>query len=258
MLTLIVVIVVSFGASWLTFFSGFGLGTLLLPVFALFFPATIAVAATAVVHLLNNLFKLGLVFRHINRRVLLKFGIPAIFSALLGASLLLSLGDLPQLFSWSWDHYQFNVTATGLCIGLIMVFFAIRELTRKEKAKPIAEKWLPFGGVISGFFGGLSGHQGAMRSAFLIGSGLGKQAFIATGVAIACLVDFSRIGIYLFSDGSGMTEVPLKLTVAAVLSAFAGAFLGRRYLEKVTLRRLHQWVGWMLLIAGIAIAVGII
>lgn len=40
----------------LTLYSGFGLGTLLLPVFALFFPVQVTVAAVAVVHLLNNFY----------------------------------------------------------------------------------------------------------------------------------------------------------------------------------------------------------
>jgi len=40
----VVVMTVAFIASGLTFFSGFGLGTLLLPAFALFFPAEHAVA----------------------------------------------------------------------------------------------------------------------------------------------------------------------------------------------------------------------
>jgi hypothetical protein len=48
-------------ASFLTFYSGFGLGTILLPVFALFFPVELAVGLTGIVHLLNNLFKLLLV-----------------------------------------------------------------------------------------------------------------------------------------------------------------------------------------------------
>ncbi len=55
----VVIPVVALLASLLTFFSGFGLGTILLPVFALFFPVDIAVALTAIVHLLNNLFELG-------------------------------------------------------------------------------------------------------------------------------------------------------------------------------------------------------
>ena len=33
----------------------------------------------------------------------------------------------------------------------------------------------------SGFFGGLSGMQGALRSAFLARAGLSKEAFVASG-----------------------------------------------------------------------------
>ena len=53
-----IVIFVAFGASMLTFFSGFGLGSMLTPAFILFFPPEIAVAATAIVHFLNNLLSL--------------------------------------------------------------------------------------------------------------------------------------------------------------------------------------------------------
>lgn len=54
---------VAFVASGLTFFSGFGLGTLLLPAFALFFTVEKAIALTAVVHFLNGLFKLLSAYR---------------------------------------------------------------------------------------------------------------------------------------------------------------------------------------------------
>ena len=64
-------------ASALTFFSGFGLGTLLLPAFALFVPIEQAVGLAAVVHFFNGLFKLALVGRFADRRVLLRFGLPA-------------------------------------------------------------------------------------------------------------------------------------------------------------------------------------
>ena len=43
----------------LTMFSGFGLCTLLMPVFALFFPIKTAVAATALVHGANSIFKIS-------------------------------------------------------------------------------------------------------------------------------------------------------------------------------------------------------
>ena len=68
-------------ASALTLFSGFGLGTLLLPAFALFFLAPVAVAATGVVHLLNNLFKGTLLWKRADWPTVLRFGIPAVPAA---------------------------------------------------------------------------------------------------------------------------------------------------------------------------------
>ena len=59
----VIVCFVALGASFLTLFSGFGLSTLLMPAFALFFPLEAAIAMTAVVHLANNVFKLALVGR---------------------------------------------------------------------------------------------------------------------------------------------------------------------------------------------------
>ena len=54
LLTYFVVCGVALLASGLTFFSGFGLGTLLLPAFALFVPVDRAIAVTAIVHFLNG------------------------------------------------------------------------------------------------------------------------------------------------------------------------------------------------------------
>jgi uncharacterized membrane protein YfcA len=53
----IVLCLAALAASGLTLFSGFGLGTLLMPVFAIYFPIEIAVAMTAVVH--RPIFKLS-------------------------------------------------------------------------------------------------------------------------------------------------------------------------------------------------------
>ena len=50
----VIIAVTSVFASLLTYISGFGLGTLLLPVFSLFFDIEVAIAATAIVHLFNK------------------------------------------------------------------------------------------------------------------------------------------------------------------------------------------------------------
>ena len=68
----VVVCAVALVVSALTLFSGFGLGTLLMPAFALFFPVPVAIAATAVVHLANNVFKVALVGRRADWSVVVR------------------------------------------------------------------------------------------------------------------------------------------------------------------------------------------
>ena len=58
---IIILSIAAFLVALLTFFSGFGLGTILTPVFMLFFPVDLAIALTGVVHFFNNIFKLILV-----------------------------------------------------------------------------------------------------------------------------------------------------------------------------------------------------
>ncbi|MDX1572130.1 MAG: sulfite exporter TauE/SafE family protein [Xanthomonadales bacterium] len=249
---------VGFGASLLTFFSGFGLGTLLLPAFALFFPAEAALMMTAVVHLLNNGFKITLLYRFVDRSVLLRFGLPAIVAAVGGSALLVNLSGAEPIFEYTLAEREFAVRPVGLVIGLLMVAFALRELADLKGGRGFDPKWLPVGGLVSGFFGGLSGHQGALRSAFLMKAGLGKEAFLATGVAVAILVDLGRLSLYLPAAGELARDAPLGLLAAATLSAFAGAALGRRLLHKVTLVSVYRVVGVFLIAAGLLIAAGVI
>lgn len=241
-------------ASALTFFSGFGLGTLLLPAFALFVPVEQAVVLTALVHLLNGLFKLALVGRFARAAVVWRFGLPAIGFALLGAWLLDALAGLPVLWSYPVGGQLLQITAIKLVIGLLLIVFALFELLPALGKLSFSPRWLPVGGALSGFFGGLSGMQGALRSAFLLRAGLDKQAFIGTGVVIACLIDVSRIGVYSTQLMQQRRAIDWVLLGAAVLAAFAGAWLGNRYLHKVTLPAVQRTVALMLF----AVALGLL
>lgn len=257
----LVVCVVALVASGLTFFSGFGLGTMLMPALALFFPVPVAVAATAVVHLANNVFKLFLVGRAADRSVLIRFAVPAVIASLLGAWLLSYAAALPALAAYPFMGKTHEITIIKLVIGLIIVAFSCLEFMPKFAGIAIDKKYMPLGGALSGFFGGLSGNQGALRSMFLIKAGLDKEAFIGTGVAAAVLVDMARLSVY----GSGFFASHLTavsglrgLVAAAALSAFAGAFIGRALLRKTTLRTVQTIVGIMLICLGSALALGLI
>ncbi|MBI4376146.1 MAG: sulfite exporter TauE/SafE family protein [Elusimicrobia bacterium] len=244
--------------SGLTLFSGFGLGTLLMPVFAIFFPVEAAVGLTAVVHFLNNLFKLALLGKHANRGVVLRFGLPAILAAFLGAQALVWLSHLPPLASYAAFHRTFDVLPVKLAIGLLMIAFALLEIIPTFEKLSFDKHYLPVGGVLSGFFGGLSGNQGALRSAFLIRCGLSKGGFIASGVVIACLVDMTRLGVYASKFSAADVGANAALLIAATLSAFVGAWGGNRLLHKVTIRAVQWTVAIMLFVIAVGLATGVI
>ena len=183
-------------ASGLTFFSGFGLGTLLLPAFALFFAVERAVALTAIVHFLNGLFKLFLLWRHIDRAVVVRFGALAIAGALAGAWSLLWLSEARPLLSYSLFGRSMEILPVKLIVGLLLLVFACVELLPFFRNLSFSPRFLPVGGLLSGFFGGLAGMQGALRAAFLIKAGLSKEGYVATSSAIASLIDITRLSVY--------------------------------------------------------------
>jgi len=245
-------------ASALTLFSGFGLGTLLMPVVALFFPLELAIAMTAIVHLANNLFKIGLLGRKADAVVLIRFGLPAMAAALLGAGMLVWLGELRPIFEYSTFGRTLQISPLKLVIGLVIIAFVALELSPSFSKIVLECKWLPAGGIVSGFFGGLSGHQGAFRSMFLLKAGLDKEAFVATGVVLAVMVDMSRILIYGADISANGGEVKWPLVIAASLSAFAGAYLGAKVLKKVTIRSVQFVVSVLLVVVAIGLMAGIL
>lgn len=252
----IVICLTALAASALTFFSGFGLGTLLLPAFTLFYPIETAVAATAVVHLLNSLFKLLLVGRHADARTVWRFGVPAIFSALLGAWFLGRLADTQPLVTYALGSVEASILPAKLVVGLVLLGMTLLELTPRWANAALPPRYLPLGGLLSGFLGGLSGMQGALRTAFLIRLGLSKEAFIGTGVVVATMVDLSRLGVYATDLVRHRDLLDVALLVAAVASAFLGAMLGHRFLPKVTRRAVQRLVGTMLVVVALGFITG--
>lgn len=245
-------------ASLLTFFSGFGLGTILTPFLAVFFPIEVAIALTGIVHLLNNLFKIGLVGKYINWKIGLKFGITAIIGAFIGAEILTYFKEDLILYSYTINHKIFFITLTKLVISVLIIIFSLFEILPSLKKIQFDENKSYIGGLFIGFFGGLSGNQGALRSAFLIRYGLTKESFIATGVLIACFIDVTRISVYFTNLSSIHIENHITLLVSAVISAFIGAYFGSKLLKKVTLDFVQKTVTVMILLLAIAIGTGLL
>lgn len=252
--------VAAFGVAFVTLFTGFGLGTLLMPVLALFFPVTVAVAATGVVHGLNNIFKVSLLWPHIRWDIVLRFGVPAVLAAFVGAWTLTRLSTGEPLAVWSAMGRDFEITPVKLTIGALIAVFALIELSPGMKKLSAPASMLPVGGLISGFFGGLSGHQGALRTVFILPLGLRPEPFAATQSAIGTLVDLARVAVYsvlIFSQPTAL-GVPWAVVALATLCAFAGSFIGRRLLTKVTVSGIQIVAGILLLGVSVALMAGII
>lgn len=249
---------ISLFASFLTFFSGFGLGTLLLPVFMVFFSTETAITLTATVHFFNNIFKTTLTYKNINYSVVKSFGIPSIFGAIIGSFILVKIAIYFQDFNYEILQTTLTTSVLKIIIGAIIFIFTIIEFINLDQWIKPTKKTLISGGLISGFFGGISGHQGALRTLFLSKLNLDKFSFISSGIVIALLIDVSRIPIYFsnfklqdFSNG-------IEPSIVAITTALVGAILGKKFLKKIKINSLYKIVSICLILFSIAFATGFI
>jgi uncharacterized membrane protein YfcA len=254
----LLVCLTAFLAAGVTLFSGFGLGTLVMPVFALFFPVELAISMTAIVHLLTNMLKVWVLGRYAVREVVLQFGVPAILAAFAGAWVLAHLVELSPLMQYRVVDYTFQVMPVKVAVGILLIVFALVESDAKEGRLVFDSRYLALGGIVSGFFGGLSGHQGALRSAFLIKAGLSKEGFLGSGVVIACLVDLARLVIYGASFPAIAMDEHLFILLAAVTSAFAGTWMANSFAHKTTIHTIQVIVSVMVIGIAVGLIVGMV
>jgi uncharacterized protein len=248
----------TFLASGLTLFSGFGLGTILMPVVAIFLPVPVAIAITAIVHLMSKIFKLLLFWRYVDIKILMAFGIPAMIAAIPGAFLLEFFSRLGALGSYELFDSQHVIYPVKLVAGLLLILFATADQLPLLKNHAFLRMGMPVGGLLSGFFGGLTGHQGAFRSAFLIQGELSERSFVATNAAVAALVDATRLIIYGVTFDVAIVQNQSMLITATVISSFLGVFLAAELLKKVTIRFIQILVAVMMYALGFSLCVGLI
>ena len=258
MFEIFIVSIVSFTAAILTFFSGFGLGTILTPAMMIFFPTEVAIAFTGLVHFSNNIFKFFLVGKNIDKKVLIRFGLPSVIAALIGAYLLILIDSDIVIFSYYFFDKKIDVILVKFLISILLIIFAIIDLIPQVNNLHFDKKYLPLGGFLSGFFGGLSGNQGALRSAFLVKHGLEKSVFVATTVAISSLVDITRLSVYSTNFMNLNYSDFYQLGVFSVVSAVAGSLIGNKLLKKVTIEQIKKLVALLLFLLGISLLIGIL
>ena len=260
----IVIAISAFATSLLTLYTGFGLGTLLLPVFVIFYPIEIAVVATAVVHFSNNVFKAASMGRNADHDLVWQFGLPAVMAAFAGAALLGVLtSSQTTIMTYALGRYACTVTPFKLIMALIMVCMAMIEFHPRLRTLSFERRHLLLGGLLSGFFGGLSGHQGALRATFLSKTGVSTAAFVGSSALIGLMVDAARLLVYGGMARTGILDTVWDfgssgLVLTGVGMAWLGVITGKRFLHKVTMVWVQNLTGTFLLIIALALGLGIL
>tara|TARA_B110000438_G_scaffold297031_1_gene342698 strand:+ start:4444 stop:5172 length:729 start_codon:yes stop_codon:yes gene_type:complete len=224
----------AFLAAALTVPAGFGLSTMLTPLVLLLMGPHEAVAVVAIVHGAHNAGKFAVLKEHVDFSSFRKYGVWLIMGAILGALLQNQVPQDPLL----------------AIIGIFLIVLPLLSMSEKWTGYSIPEANDRIGGFGSGFMGGLSGHQGALRAMFLTRRLPDKMAYAATASILALCVDASRIPVYLAFRHEEI-QPHLVLTCVLVISALLGVNIGKRWLKSLKSEWIHKGVMLSIVTSGI-------
>lgn len=214
--------------------SGFGIGSLLTPLFALRMGTKLAVAAVSIPHVAATALRFWIMRKHVDRQLLWSFGLMSAAGGLAGA-LLQAYAESPLL----------TVVFGGLLLSTGMM-----ELTGFAERLRF-HGWVAWvAGAVSGVLGGLVGNQGGIRSAAMLGFDVPRQAFVATATAVGLVVDGARMPVYLITQGKEIATLWPVLS-AAILGSAIGTLVGERILRRLPERTYRRTVGALVLALGV-------
>jgi uncharacterized membrane protein YfcA len=232
--SIILIAILSFVANVVGTVSGFGVGTILTPILLFFLPFTQTILLVCILHWFHDIGKLFFFHRGIDWKLFLYFGIPSIIAGFVGALLV-----TPE-----------QSTVLSSLLGLFLVISVGMLFYVPEFVLPYT--WLNglIGGLLSGFFAGIFGIRGAVRSLFLSVFDLRKAIFLGTTSIIGLLLDSVRLITYFFRGLS----VPAYLYWAMIVFipvSFFGTFVGQIIVKKIPQERFRMVVLIFLLFVGI-------
>jgi len=214
--------------------AGFGIGSLLTPLFAVRFGMTTAIAAVAIPHAIATAVR-GWRLRHqIDWHVIRTFGVLSAVGAIAGALL----------------YTRFTNRALTLILGVLLLATAIAGLSnwmRRWQPTPIAAGIF---GFASGLFGGVAGNQGGLRAAALFAFPLSPAAFVATSTASGVFVDAGRLPVYVWRAGDSLIPLLAPISIATI-GVLLGTVLGERVLFGLSPERFRKIVSTLIGLLGI-------
>lgn len=222
---LLLISIGTFIAAALTVPAGFGLSTLLTPLVLFVLPVHEAVAVVAIVHCAHNAGKFLSLRESVDFSAFKRYGVWLVVGAIIGALL----------------QNQVPGDSLLLLVGIFLIILPILSISERWTGYKIPEANDQIGGFGSGFMGGLSGHQGALRAMFLTRRLPDKMTYAATASVLALCVDLSRIPVYIFFRSDEIVN-HLTLTLVLVISALIGVRVGKKWLKSLKSSQIHFMV----------------
>lgn len=239
-LTTLLFFILAFFSEIIGTISGFGSSVFFVPLAGLMFNLKTTLALTGILHIFSTSAQVYLFRKKINWMLLLKIGIPSVLFVLLGA----------------WLNNKIDLKYVEFAMGIFLVGFAVTFFIKKDlKFKPTNFNAIS-GGAVAGFLAGLIGTGGAIRGATLTAFDLKKGAFVGTSAGIDFAVDLSRTIVYLFNgylDKKYIWYIP-----ALFVLAYAGAWIGKKLLNKIPDDIFKKIVLILILAVGVFMVYGFI
>ncbi|HEU4629995.1 MAG TPA: sulfite exporter TauE/SafE family protein [Gemmatimonadaceae bacterium] len=232
-----IVVLVGLLAAGIASVSGFGIGSLLTPVLALQVGTKLAVAAVALPHAVATAQRFWILRAHVDRRVLLGFGLASAAGGLAGAL----------------AHVWVSSRALAVVFGVVVALAGVSELTGWMQRVRWGRRSAWIAGASSGVLGGLVGNQGGIRTAALLGFDVPKESFVATSTAIGLFVDAARLPVYLATEWRDILGI-WPLVAAAVAAVVVGTVLGARVLGELPQRLFRRLIAGLLIVLGLSMA----
>jgi uncharacterized protein len=218
-------------------FTGFGISTIMMPVLLIFLPLPQTLLLVGIIHWFGDVWKM-LFFRHgIRWKLLVGFGIPGVIASFIGASLSLTI------------PHDLLSRALGIFLVVYVAYLYLHPAFRLGQSMPVAAA----GGASSGFFAGIFGIGGEIRTVFLSAFNLEKAVYLATAGAIALVIDSSRLITYM-AGGTILPQPLLYGLMAFIPASLVGAVLGREVVNKIPQERFRVAISVFILLLGAKLA----
>lgn len=233
MLTIIAILIITLIASCVGTMTGFGLSTIMLPTLLLFLPLTQVILLVSIIHWFLSGWNTILFRKGINWQLFAYFGIPAMLTSIVGA----------RLVGEESEHLLPYLGIFFIGYSFLLIFVPKFQLPHNRSISLL-------GGSLSGFFAGIFGMRGAIRSVFLSAFNLPKIVYLGSTALIGFCVDSTRLIVYGL-EGINLYQSLWWGLLLFIPASFVGSYIGRHLVYKIPTEYFRPVVALFLLIVGL-------